>query len=142
MKTKLLFCIFFSFLTTISFAQETPATLQQLPEQARNFLKDNFKSPFHHAIKEVKGTTIIYDVYLNDETEIEFDETGRWVEIDGKTKSLPTKLIQKRIIDYVNLKYPKNSVVKMERQATQYEIGLSNDVDLIFDAMGSFVRID
>lgn len=142
MKAKLLFTAIFGLFSMIVLAQETPVTLQQLPAQARTFLKNNFKSPFHHAIKDVEGTKITYDVYLNDDTEIEFDETGRWVEIDGKTKSLPTKLIQKRILDYVNLKYPKNSVTKIEREPTQYKVGLSNDIDLIFDAMGSFIKKD
>jgi hypothetical protein len=124
------------------FAQEAPVQQSQLPREAKTFLKEHFKSKFHHAVKDVDGRVITYEVVLNDNTEIEFDESGRWIEVDGKNKPIPTSFIQKQTLDYVKINNPKESVVKIERSVSGYELELSNGVDLKFDAMGTFVKVN
>ncbi len=125
-----------------SLAQEAPVEQSQLPREAKTFLKEHFKSKFHHAVKDVDGRVITYEVVLNDNTEIEFDESGRWTEVDGKNKAIPTTFMQKQTLDYVKINNPKEAIVKIERSDSGYELELSNGVDLKFDAMGTFVKVD
>ena len=125
-----------------SFAQEAPVEQSQLPREAKNFLKEHFKSKFHHAVKDVDGRVITYEVVLNDNTEIDFDDSGRWMEVDGKNKAIPTSFIQKQTLDYVKINNPKEAIVKIERSDSGYDVELSNGVDLKFDAMGTFVKVD
>lgn len=142
MKTLL-----FSFYTLIftcftAFSQEAPIQHSQLPAEAKAFLKEHFKSEFHHAIKDVDDRVITYDVFLNDDTEIEFEEGGRWKEVDGKGKPIPTTYIQKQTMDYIKIHHPKEKVVKIERSPSEYKVTLTNGIALKFNAMGVFVKLD
>lgn len=142
MKTRLLY-LFIAFFTTLNLhSQEVPVELSQLPAEARAFLKEHFKSKFHHAIKEVDGRVITYEVVLADNTEIEFDEAGKWTEVEGKKKPIPTTFIQKQTLDYVKINHPKETVMKIERSPSGYKITLSNGLGLRFDMMGVFVKLD
>jgi len=46
------------------------------------------------------------------------------------------------IIDYVAANYPNETIVKAELDDGEYEIELSNDVELYFDLEGNFLRVD
>jgi hypothetical protein len=141
MKTKLLFAVI-ALITFSAYAQEVPVAHNELPKEARDFLKQNFKSSVHHAIKDVDGRKITYEVVLNDDTEIEFEESGKWKEVDGKTKPIPVAYIQKQILDYIKISYPKEAIVKIERNDSEYEASLSSGMELKFDAMGTFTKVD
>ena len=123
-------------------AQQTPVTFEQLPAEARSFIKDHFKSPFHHAIKDVENRRISYEAVLENNTEIEFTEAGRWVEVDAKGKPVPSSFIQSSIVDYVKITYPAQAITKIERSDTGYEAEITSGTDLKFDARGTFVKID
>ncbi len=141
MKTLLLSAaLFFSVLSAA--AQEVPILQKELPSEARLFIKDYFKSPFSRAMKEVGDRKISYDVTLEDNTEIEFDDAGRWTEVDGKGKAIPTTFIQRTIVGYVKSNYSNQYIVKIERTDLNYEIELKSGIDLIFDPMGTFVKED
>lgn len=143
MKSNFLLIIAVFFLQSLSLnAQETPVTHSELPKEARNFLSKHFKSPFHHAIKEMDNRKVEYDVMLEDGTKIEFSETGKWKEVDGNSKALPTSFIQKTILDYVKVNYPKEQIIKIERTDFKYEVDLNNGLELEFNAKGDFVKID
>lgn len=142
MKTKLIFSIIW-FLCCLSLsAQEAPLQHSELPAEAKSFLKDHFKSNVHHAIKDVERNKITYEVVLDDNTEIEFTEAGRWIEVDGKGKGIPTTFIQKQTLDYVKINYPKDRITKIERSDSGYEAEISTGTDLKFDARGTFVKIN
>jgi hypothetical protein len=142
MKTKLLYIIAALFCTVFLHAQEVPVNYQDIPAEAKTFLKDHFKSDFHHAIKEVSRRKVKYTAVLNDKTEIEFTEAGRWKEVDGKGSQIPYSFIQKQIVDYVKQQYPGQAIVKIELENSEYEVGLSNNLDLKFDSRGVFVKLD
>lgn len=123
-------------------AQEVPVKYEELPAAAKTFLKEHFKSPFHHAIKEVESRKVTYEAVLEDATEIEFNDAGKWREIDGRGKAIPYTFIQKQILDYVRLNHPKTSIVKIELDEAEYKVKLSNNLGLEFDSLGVFKKID
>lgn len=142
MKTKL-FSMFIMLCATFSlYSQEVPVEQSQLPAEAKAFLKEHFKSKFHHAIKDVEGRSISYEVVLNDNTEIEFDEAGKWKEVEGKDGPIPTTFIQKQTLDYVKINHPKESIMKIERSPSEYEVKLGNGLEMKFDMMGVFKKLD
>lgn len=142
MKTRL-FSLFIMFFVTFNlYSQEVPVEQSQLPAEAKAFLKEHFTSKFHHAIKDVEGRSISYEVALNDNTEIEFDEAGKWKEVESKDKPIPTTFIQKQTLDYVKINHPKESIMKIERSASEYKVKLSNGLGLKFDMMGVFKKLD
>src|SRR5688572_437846 len=101
MKTQHFFTILFFIMCADLKAQETIVQYDQLPAEAKSFIKEHFKSPFHHAVKEVERRRISYEAVLGNDIEIEFTEAGRWVEVDGKGKAIPTSFIQKQVVDYI-----------------------------------------
>lgn len=140
MKTIVyIICLFMSLSVT---AQETPVTFEQLPAEAKTFIKQHFKSPFHHAIKEVETRSISYKAVLENNTEIEFTEAGRWLEVNGKGNPVPLSLVQKQISDYVLINYPAEAIIKIERENTGYEVEVTSGTDLKFDAQGIFEKVN
>lgn len=121
-------------------AQEAPLQFNELPASAREFINQHFTSDFHHAIKTVINKNITYDVFLDDNTEIEFSDTGRWRVVDGKNKAVPHSFIQKQILDYVKIHHEKETIVTVARTDLNYKIKLSTGLDLIFDKVGVFVK--
>lgn len=139
---KLLLSAALLFIVLSAHAQEAPILQNELPSEARLFIKDYFKSPFSRGMKEVGDRKISYDVTLEDNTEIEFDDAGRWTEVDGKGKAIPTTFIQRTIVGYVKSNYSNQYIIKIERTDLNYEVELKNGIDLIFDPMGTFVKVD
>ena len=83
-----------------------------------------------------------YEVHLNDGTKIEFDGKGNWKEIDTKQQQIPTLLIPKEINKYVTKAFPQTQIIKIEKKRFGYKIELNNDLDLVFNTNGDFLRID
>ena len=142
MKTKLLYAIAAFMFSAAFYAQEVPVMENDLPAEAKAFLKDHFKSGFHHAIKEVANRKVTYDVVLNDNTEIGFTEAGRWKEVDGKGKGIPSTFLQPQIIDYIKQTYPGQPITGIELDDLGYEVSLGNGMDLKFNVRGVFVKVD
>lgn len=142
MKTRLLYLVITLCTTFNLYSQEVPVEQSQLPAEAKAFLKGHFKSKFHHAIKDVEGRSISYEVVLNDNTEIEFDEAGKWMEVEGKDGPIPTTFIQRQTLDYIRINHPKEAIMKIERSPSEYKVGLSNGLGLKFDMMGVFKKLD
>ena len=141
MKTTLLFGIFLTASLGLN-AQERQIQQSELPAEAKTFLAAHFKNPFHHATKEIEGRRITYEVVLDNNTEIEFSEAGKWIEINGKNNPVPTTFIQKQILDYIKINYPKEAITSIERSDSAYMVEVSTGTDLKFDARGTFVKIE
>lgn len=142
MRTQHFLTILFFILCANVKAQETIVRYDQLPAEAKSFIKEHFKSPFHHAIKEVERRKVSYEAVLDNDTEIEFTEAGRWIEVDGKGKAIPTSFMQKQVVDYIKINHPKESIIKIEVSDTGYEVEVSSGTDLKFDARGTFIKIN
>lgn len=141
MKATLLFGMFIA--TSLGLhAQERQILQSELPAEAKTFMAAHFKNPFHHATKEIEGRRITYEVVLDNDTEIEFSEAGKWIEVSGKNNPVPTSFIQKQILDYVKINYPKEAITNIERTDSAYMVEVSTGTDLKFDARGTFVKIE
>lgn len=111
------------------------------PQEITSYVTSHFS---HNVLlkieKEVKGLLVSYDVVLAGDVELSFDEAKKVVEIESDTR-LPDSVIPSRILEYVKNNYPTNVVVEWELKNIVQEVTLDNDVDLIFNLSGDFVRI-
>ena len=73
---------------------------------------------------------------------VEFDKKGEWTEIDCKHTVVPTAIIPTTIQKYVTTNYPDTRVLKIERDKKEYEVQLSNRVELKFDLKFNLIDID
>lgn len=84
----------------------------------------------------------VYEVKLNNGMEIDFSADCAWTDIDGNNQRIPDALIPEAILSYVQTNYPSSVFIKgIDKEAFGYEVELSNNIDLIFDPNGEFVRI-
>ncbi|PVH26470.1 hypothetical protein DC487_02290 [Sphingobacterium corticibacter] len=116
-----------------------------LPVAANTFLTTHFaKAKVSHVKKEKEGLSgREYTVYLSDGTEIVFDKNGDWTEVDGSNNTaIPETFILAPIVSYVNEKYPDAKIASIEKDRNEFDVELTNGFDLVFDANGTFKRMD
>lgn len=118
--------------------------LNVLPKAAQTTIANNFKAKVN-LIKIDKTLGIIreYEVILTDGSEITFDNNGNWKDVEvGKGKTVPSGFIHKNISDYVRKNHPKTKIVGIEKDKNNFEIELSDGINIIFSATGSFIKYE
>ncbi len=130
--------------TTLAIADNDKViTVKQLPQTAQLFLKSHFQNSKVALVKmENKVVTKDYEVTFVNGNKIDFDSKGNWEEVDCKASSVPAKVVPVQIQRYVKTNYPKEKIVKIERDRKGYEIKLSNRMELTFDTKYQLTKID
>ena len=119
----LLVCLFT--LQTVARADDDkPIQVTQMPQPAQQFF---YKS---------------YEVIFTNGNKVEFGKNGNWEEVNCKYTSVPTAIIPTTIQKYVTTNYPDTRVLKIERDKKEYEVQLSNRVELKFDLKFNLIDID
>jgi len=114
-----------------------------LPDAAQQFLKQYFpKLEVSLAKEDVEITYKEYEVVLTDGTRIEFRSNGEWKDVDCKFSEVPAGIVPKQIVEYVKKNYPDVKIIQIDRDRRDYEVSLSNNLDLIFDMKFKLIDID
>ena len=123
-------------------------TTGRLPRKATDFLNANFPQS---VIKEVEeefdnGT---FEVDFTDGTDIEFDSSGEWTEVDaGHSKSLPQEIVKKLLPSQAYKEIGRLSldrcVETVKRSGRGYKVEFpGTDIhDLFFDPSGTLVAVE
>lgn len=128
---------------TPAMAWEVAITAQQLPQEAQKFLKMYFAQNRVVAASQDKDVTDNdYTVILDNGIKIEFDARGKWESVKSHVGKMPAGVVPDKIQGYITEHYPSFGIEKIERKRYGYEVELTNDLDLKFDANGKFVGID
>lgn len=132
-------------LLTISCEKEKIVEANQLPSIGTTFLNEHFKGiQILSVTQEKEGlSSTEYTVLLDNGVEVTFDKNGNWKEVDAKvTNAIPTSFILPMIVDYVNTNYPTTAINGIDKEKNRFDVDLTNELDLVFDANGKFLRID
>ena len=141
--TFILVCLFTLCAITLRADNEKPIQVNQLPAAAQQFIKQHFADrKIVLAKMETELMSKSYEVILADGDHIDFDGKGNWEEVDCKSSSVPTAVVPVRIMDYVRANYPDETVKKIEKDRREYEVKLSNRVELSFDLKYNLTDID
>lgn len=126
----------------VSAAPDRVITREQLPAMAQQFLHDYFPSAEVTAAHE-DGDIVQreYDVMLDDGTHIEFAADGRWLEIESR-EALPRGIVPPSIVTYTAKHYPSLTIRRIERSRREWEVSLSNGVEIRFNRRFSVISID
>jgi hypothetical protein len=84
-------------------------------------------------------TTIMTNDDDDDDDDDENDDDN---EYNSLTSSNLSDAVQQKIMDYIRSNYPDLTVVEVEIESQKIEIELSNNIELIFDLNGNFLRLD
>ena len=122
---------------------DKPISVNALPAKAQSLLNQHFNGQkVMLATIESGVISKSYDVVLKNGTKLEFDKKGNLTEIDCKQATVPANLIPQAIKDYMKDNYAGQSVKKIEIKRNEYEIELSNGLDLTFNKHFQLIDID
>lgn len=142
------FTLILAFLLTLSFASlradnEKVIHVNQFPTTAQQLIKQHFGDK-KVAVSKVETDMLSksYEVIFTDGDKVEFDGKGNWEEIDCRFSSVPAGIIPAPIMNYVKENYPDTIIKKIEKDRREYEVKLSNRVELSFDMEFNLTDID
>lgn len=116
---------------------------ENLPQKSQQFIKQYFGDiKLTYAKEERDFIEKSYEVMLADGTKLEFTRSGEWKEVDCRRSSVPTPVIPAAIMKYVKDNYPDVKVLLIERDRNDYELKLSNRLELTFDSKFNIIDID
>ena len=127
----------------ISADNDRPISVSELPEKAQQFIRQHFpneKVSFAKMERELFDTT--YEVIFTSSSKVEFLKNGDWKEVDCKYSTVPAAIIPQQIAQYVSQYYPDTSVVQIDRDKRDYEVKLTNGLELTFDLKFNLIDID
>lgn len=142
-KILLLLLCLFSLQTVVRADDDRPIAVTQLPASAQQFIKKHFAgNQVAFAKMEKDWFSKSYDVTFTNGNKLEFDEKGEWTEVDCKYTSVPVAIVPKAIADYVAQNYKDVRILKIDRDTRDYEVKLSNRLELKFDLQFNLIDID
>ena len=122
---------------------DKPISVNALPAKAQTLLNNHFNG--QKVILATIESGIVsrsYDVVLQNGTKLEFDKKGNLTEIDSKQGIVPVQLIPQAIKNYLKDNYAGQSVKKIEMNKNEYEVELTNGLDLTFNKHFQLIDID
>lgn len=120
-----------------------PIYVDALPAKAQTLLNNHFNGQkVMLATIESGVVSRSYDVVLQNGTKLEFDKKGNLTEINCKQGIVPALLIPQAIKNYLKDNYAGQSVKKIEMNKNEYEVELTNGLDLTFNKHFQLIDID
>ena len=129
--------------STVSADNDRPISVSELPEKAQQFIRQHFpneKVSFAKMERKLFDTT--YEVIFTSSSKVEVLKNGDWKEVDCKYSTVPAAIIPQQIAQYVSQYYPDTSVVQIDRDKRDYEVKLTNGLELTFDLKFNLIDID
>lgn len=115
----------------------------RLPAQAQQFINTYFKGvELNYAKVEKEGRRESYEVRLANGSKLEFTDKGTWEEVDCSFGEVPAGIVPESIMKFVETNYPGEKVLKIERDRNDYEVKLSNRLELKFNNDFQIIDID
>lgn len=136
-------CCMMSFNIVANAGNDKPINVNELPAKAQTLLTKHFKGQkVMLATIESGVVSRSYDVVLRNGTKLEFDKKGNLTEIDCKQSIVPSQLIPQPIKNYLKENYRGETVRKIELNKKEYEVELTNGIDLTFNKHFQLIDID
>lgn len=117
----------------------------ELPLPAQNFLTqyyagDQISTIFYN----VNSTQSAYEVYFDSGSEVEFDKSGNWTEVNAPAgMSIPDGIAPVFVVSYVEANYPLAGVNSIDIEyGGVYDVELTNGVEIVFSANGDVLGVN
>ena len=109
---------------------------QNLPNTIKDFLQKNFKAQVSLAQRDDNA----YEIALNDGTELEFDVSGEWKEIEARGTATSYEVLPPHIASILKNEFKENAIKEIERKINYYKIKFYNNFEIIIDFNGTILR--
>jgi len=136
-----------AFCTLFSIGMFAQASTSNLPKTAQDFVNRHFSQISVEKVEENSNWKIWeddkYEITLSNGIELDFDENGNIVEIDGEDNAaIPMEALPSKVQSYLQANYANTKVVGWEKQKKEQEVELVDGTELEFDADGNFRKLD
>ncbi len=124
-------------------ADDRPIAYEQLPLAAREFVAKYF--PAEKVLYVTEDRDIIgksYEVAFASSAKAEFASDGRWKEVDCRAVPVPDGIVPVQIVTKVKELYPDATINYIDRSPNEYEVKLSNRLELTFNNRYQLIEID
>lgn len=116
---------------------------ENLPAKAQQFVKTHFPESKISYVKEERDFfDRNYEIVFVDGAKVEFNRSGEWVDVDCRYTSVPQAIVPDAIKAYVKESFPNVQIMEIERKRGNYEVKLSNKLELLFDKKLKLKDID
>lgn len=137
-----LFCLFVVSVNAVA-SNDKPIEVSQLPQIAQQVLKKDFSKMKIALAKMESGIfDTSYDIIFTNGDKVEFDRNGNWTELKCKYSQVPVRLIPAAINSYVKKNYSSAKVLEIERDRNEYDVKLSNGIEITFNKKFQVIDID
>ncbi len=119
-------------------------SFDNLPSSARTFINEYFDEADVTRVKMERDMfeSTTYEVRLNDGTSIDFNNNGKWTEVDCLLNPLPNGIVPSEIAAYITENYPDAFAREISRGKNNWEVSLNNGLDLKFNSKFQIIEID
>lgn len=129
--------------TNATAAEARTVTIDQLPKQAQAFIETHFAGEKISIAKVERDLfEVNYEVLLMNSAKLEFTGNGTWKEVDCRYQVVPEAIIPSAIVTSIRERYPEAKVLEINRDRRDYELKLSNGLELTYDLKYNLVDID
>ncbi|MBQ2429719.1 MAG: PepSY-like domain-containing protein [Alistipes sp.] len=122
---------------------DRPIAVENLPQKAQQFIKKYFANVGVTYVTEDRDViSKDYEVMFADGSKVDFAANGEWTSVECKGKAVPAGIVPQQIEAYVKQNYPDAHIRKIDRDRTDYEVSLSNRLELTFNKNFKLIEID
>ena len=120
-----------------------PIAFNELPQSSQTFVKTYFSDKQVYTVFKEIHAKIEYEVLFSDGAKIEFNSKGDWDEVeDHDEDGVPTGFMPQAMVNYIATNFPMAQIIKIHKERSKFEVELRNDIELVFDLNGNFIRYD
>ena len=118
-------------------------TKENLPQKSQQFINSHFSSiKVSYVKEEYDFFEKSFEVVFADGSKVEFARNGEWKEVDCRYTAVPTPIVPQAIVKYIKSNYPDVKVLQIEKKRSDYEVKISNRLELTFDSKYNIIDID
>lgn len=122
--------------------EDRPVTFEQLPVAAKEFINVNYSGEkVSYALRDDDVVRPDYTVCLANGVEITFEYDGSLEKIYASA-GVPEGIVAVQIADYVKSNYPDAKIVEYEVGRKDYEVKLTNGLELKFNRSFRLIGLD
>jgi hypothetical protein len=143
--------LFIALVAILSVFTALPALAQScctLPKNATDYIAKHFNGyEINFFEKDRDVLDVDYTVYVRNGKQsykLEFDKKGNVTDIESESRglSLPQSVLPANVVQYVKGAFPNAKVTEWSKDGNKQLVELNNDMELVFNAKGKFLRID
>ncbi|MBR5575807.1 MAG: PepSY-like domain-containing protein [Bacteroidaceae bacterium] len=119
-----------------------------LPKNATDFIAKHFNGyEINFFEKDRDVLDVDYTVYVGNgkhSYKLEFDKKGNVKDIESESRgvALPQSVLPASVVQYVKGAFPNAKVTEWSKDGNKQLVELNNDMELLFNSKGKFLRID